>query len=219
MTKTFAPRLEILPPPQRRLWDELSAVPGDFTLYGGTAIALQLAHRPSVDFDFFAFRALDPDALAPAIPFLSGATMTQREPNALSCTVERGGPVKLSFFGVPKIRALAPPLVAADNHLLVASLLDLAAAKVRVVQMRAEAKDYVDVDAILTSSDITLPMALAAACAIYGPQLNPQISLKALAFFDEGDLRALPGAVKERLTDAVRGVDLDALPTIPPAGA
>lgn len=30
----FAPKLEILPPSQRRLWDELSAVPPMFALYG-----------------------------------------------------------------------------------------------------------------------------------------------------------------------------------------
>jgi len=30
MTADFAPRLDILPPPQRRLWDELAAVPGEF---------------------------------------------------------------------------------------------------------------------------------------------------------------------------------------------
>ncbi|MBF0334499.1 MAG: nucleotidyl transferase AbiEii/AbiGii toxin family protein, partial [Alphaproteobacteria bacterium] len=49
----FAPRLDILPPAQRRLWDALSAVPPEFVLYGGTAIALHLGHRRSVDFDFF----------------------------------------------------------------------------------------------------------------------------------------------------------------------
>jgi hypothetical protein len=38
MTADFAPRLEILPPPQRRLWDELAAVPEEFVLYGGTAL-------------------------------------------------------------------------------------------------------------------------------------------------------------------------------------
>ena len=42
MKADFAPRLDILPPPQRRLWDELAAVPGEFVLYGGTALALHL---------------------------------------------------------------------------------------------------------------------------------------------------------------------------------
>jgi hypothetical protein len=44
MTGGFQPGLGILPPPQRRLWDELAAVPGEFVLYGGTAIALHLGH-------------------------------------------------------------------------------------------------------------------------------------------------------------------------------
>ena len=33
------PRLDTLPPPQRRLWPELRATPSRFVLYGGTAIA------------------------------------------------------------------------------------------------------------------------------------------------------------------------------------
>ncbi len=50
---TFNPRLDILPLSQRRLWDELGELPEEFVLYGGTAIALHLGHRQSVDFDFF----------------------------------------------------------------------------------------------------------------------------------------------------------------------
>jgi hypothetical protein len=56
--KPFAPRLEILPPAQRKLWNELSETPREFVLYGGTALALHLGHRHSVDFDFFGNRAL-----------------------------------------------------------------------------------------------------------------------------------------------------------------
>lgn len=73
MTSDFTPRLDILPPPQRRLWDELSAVPPEFVLYGGTALALHLGHRASMDFDFFGNKPLDPSRLVPAVPFLGGA--------------------------------------------------------------------------------------------------------------------------------------------------
>ena len=41
----FTPRLDILPLPQRRLWDELASVPPEFVLYGGTAIALHALCR------------------------------------------------------------------------------------------------------------------------------------------------------------------------------
>jgi hypothetical protein len=214
MTADFTPRLDILPPPQRRLWDELSAVPKEFVLYGGTAIALYLGHRESVDFDFFGNKPLDPAKLAPAVPFLAGAIVTQREPNTFSCTVDRGGVVKLSFFGLLGIPRLSPPLIAPDNGLQVASLLDLAGTKASVVQMRAEAKDYIDIDAILIDGRINLPTALAAARAIYGTPFNPQNTLKALSYFEDGNLHRLPQAVKDRLAKAAREVNLDRLPVI-----
>jgi hypothetical protein len=59
----FSPHLEILPAAQRRLWVELAAVPGEFALYGETALALHLGHRNSVDFDFFSNRSIDVAAL------------------------------------------------------------------------------------------------------------------------------------------------------------
>lgn len=209
MTAIFTPRLDILPPAQRRLWDELTAVPSEFVLYGGTGIALHLGHRVSIDFDFFSNKPLDPVRLVPAIPFLVDAIVTEREPSTFSCTVDRGGVVKLSFFGVPGIPRLQPPLIAPDNGLQVASLLDLAGMKVAAGQLRAEAKDYIDIDAILTDCRIDLPTALAAARAIYGTQFNPQVTLKALTYFDDGNLSRLPRELKDCLTQAVCAVDLD----------
>lgn len=213
MSGDFAPHLDILPKPQRQIWDELAAIPPEFVLYGGTAIALHLGHRRSLDFDFFGSKTIDPAKLTASIPFLAAATITQREPNTLSAIVDRGGPVRLSFFGVPALPRLAPPHMA-DNRLQIASLLDLAGTKANVVQLRAEAKDYRDIDAILCDGRIDLPTALASAQALYGPQFNPQIALKALSFFDEGDLRRLSKATKDRLAQAVREVDLDRLPAI-----
>jgi hypothetical protein len=215
----FSPRLDLLPPSQRRLWDEFVEVPPEFVLYGGTAIALHLGHRQSVDFDFFGNRAFDPDAVTLAIPFLAGATITQRQPNTLGCVVDRGGLVRLSFFGVPALPRLRPPLVARDNGLRIASLLDLAGTKASVVQVRAEAKDYIDIDAILTDGRIDLPTALASARALYGAQYNPQITLKALCYFDDGNVGTLPDETKERLSRAASAVDLGRLPVIVADGA
>jgi hypothetical protein len=214
MTTDFTARIDILPPPQRRLWDELAAVPAEFVLYGGTALALHLGHRQSVDFDFFGNRPLDPALLVPAIPFLAGAIVTQRAPNTFSCTIDRGGVIQLSFFGLPDLPRLAAPLIAPDNGLQVASLLDLAGTKASVVQVRAEAKDYIDIDALLSDGRIDLPTALAAGQAIYGTAFNPQNTLKALSYFEDGNLRRLPQVVMDRLARAAREVDLDRLPVI-----
>jgi hypothetical protein len=211
---SFQPKLEILPQSQRALWDELAAIPGEFVLYGGTAIALQLAHRQSVDFDFFGDQPVDPIRLEATIPFLAGARITNRDENRLSGIVDRGGPVAVSFFGVPHLRRLFPPLISPDNGLKVASLLDLAGLKASVVQVRAEAKDYLDLDALMMQAGIDLPTALAAGQEIYGGSFNPQITLKALSYFDDGNLNELPHETRHRLALAVRDVDLDRLPTI-----
>jgi hypothetical protein len=212
--KKFSPHLEILPAAQRQLWSEFAQVPGEFTLYGGTAIALHLGHRQSVDFDFFGNRPFDPAELQAAIPFLAKAQATRREKNTLTAILDRGGKVSVSFFGVPNLPRLVPPLVSEDNGLKVASLLDLAGTKASVVQLRAEAKDYIDIDTLITRGGITLPAALAAARALYGVSFNPQITLKSLSYYDDGDLRSLPDDAKGRLVAAARAVDLDRLPLL-----
>jgi Nucleotidyl transferase AbiEii toxin, Type IV TA system len=55
MPLSFEPQLAILPSAQKELWPQLAAARTlSFVLYGGTAVALYLGHRTSLDFDFFA---------------------------------------------------------------------------------------------------------------------------------------------------------------------
>lgn len=143
----------------RALWSELSEVSREFVLYGGTALALHLAHRNSADFDLFGSRPPDLSELEQGISFLKGANIIQRDKNTMSAIVDRRGLVKASFFGVP---------------LGVASLLDLAGAKASVVQVRAEAKEYIDIDALIAVGKLDLPLALSAAQRLYGSAFNPQ---------------------------------------------
>jgi hypothetical protein len=99
----------------------------------------------------------------------------------------------------------------------VAALLDLAGTNASVVQLRAEAKDYLDIDALLSAGGLDLPTVLAAGRALYGPAFNPLATLKALSYFEDGNVARLPDAVRARLLAAVRAVDLDHLPAIAPA--
>ena len=93
--------LEILPKPQKEFWDELAgAIPAQFVLYGGTAVALRLGHRHSVDFDFFSDQSLGADRLLAAMPSLKPATTLDRKPDTVTVSVPMpSGEVKLSFFG------------------------------------------------------------------------------------------------------------------------
>ncbi|MGL3210518.1 nucleotidyl transferase AbiEii/AbiGii toxin family protein [Bradyrhizobium sp. BR 1433] len=165
-----------------------------------------------VDFDFFGPNSFDPTVLRGTIPFMRDAQITQQAPNTLTGIVDRGGPIKVSFFGLPHLKRIQPLHEVAENGLKVASLVDLAGTKAHVVQARAEAKDYIDIDALIRVGKVDLPTSLAAAQAVFGPDFNPQITLKALSFFDEGNLRGLPDDMKSRLAAAARDVDLDKLP-------
>lgn len=90
---------DILPPPQRAFWDEdVGSLPRGWVLYGGTAIALHLGHRRSLDFDFFSSDPLDRGALRRACPLLTRAKTLQDEPDTLTVVVDKGGePLKVSF--------------------------------------------------------------------------------------------------------------------------
>ena len=193
------PRLDILPAEQRRLWPELSQIPEHFILYGGTALALRLGERESVDFDFFTNQPVSADVLSRRLAFLAGAELIQAEPNTATFTADRGGAVKVSFFGGLTIGRVGRPDRCEDNHVWIASLLDLAAQKMKVILVRAEPKDYHDIYTLLKAG-VTLPEALGATKALY-PEFNPVLSLKALAYYGEPALTTLPTEVREYLTE------------------
>ena len=202
---SFQPRLDILAPPQRALWPELDATPDHFTLYGGTALALRLGHRQSLDFDFFSRQAFDPGALAREIPYLAEAEQVQVVSHTLTCRVERGGPVLVSFFGNLTLGEAGPREIAEGSKVHVAGT------KAAVVQQRAQPRDYLDVDALICHG-IDLPHVLAAGAVVYGRSFNPLVTLKALSYFD--DVPALPIEVQERLQAAVETVDPTNLPVL-----
>ncbi len=210
---SFEPRLDILPPAQRRLWDELGATPSGFVLYGGTAIALRLGHRHSEDFDFFSNQPFAPRTLLERVAYLKGSIVRQESPNTLTCRIDRGERVLVSFFGGLALNRTADPETAAGTSIRVASLLDLAATKVAVMAGRASRKDYLDMDALLRSG-VELSQAFAAARAVHGERFNPLPSFKAFFFFEDGDVGELSAAERSRLSQAARQVDLERLPAV-----
>jgi hypothetical protein len=214
MSSTFIPRLEILPTAQRKLWPELADTPPEFTLYGGTAIALRLAHRQSVDFDFFTLDSFEPNALLTRVPYLKDGVLRQATNNTLSVTVDRGGTVQLSYFGGLGIGQVAPAECVEGPGFQVASLIDLAGMKAAVLPQRVEARDYLDIHALLTEAKIPLSEMLASASIIYGAQFNPLISLKAITYHQDFTLADLPKSVRDDLREAARATDVQKLPKL-----
>ena len=219
MPDSFEPRLDILPESQRRLWPELDAVPAMFVLYGGTALALQLGHRVSEDFDFFTSFSFDPDRLQACLPFFSSCDLNPdawvhyKRDNLEGFVVTDSGIVKVAFFGgLDNLCRVADPRRAARSQVRAASLMDLAGMKMRVIQMRGNWKDYVDIHA-LVAAGIEIPVGLAAARAI-DAAFNPALSVRALQFYGDGTLDRVPRGVQQDLTRWAQGVDLTNLPCL-----
>jgi hypothetical protein len=197
------PHLEVLPKPQKEFWDEFAGtVPAHFVLYGGTAVALRLGHRKSVDFDFFSDQGLEFDHLLTAMPSLKGATALDRKPDTVTVSMPMpSGEVKLSFFGgISFGRVGVPDRVRGKVRL--ASSLDLLATKLKTIHDRIEAKDYLDIEALLKSG-LTLSQGIAAARSLFGQMLNPLDTAKAVGWFKDGDLdRKLSSSTRAFLAGA-----------------
>ena len=217
MIATLVPKLEKLPPEQKRLWPELRpGVDLGFVLYGGTAIALHLGHRPSLDFDFFNDRALDKDAVRASFPFMERATVLQDARDTLAISVpgrhtRARGPVKVAFFGGLAFGRIGDPLLTRDGVLEVASLDDLMAHKLKVILLRPEKKDYEDIAAMIRAGCV-VTRGLAAARTLFGTAFQPSAALKALVYFEGGDLSALSRADRNTLISAANAVG--ALPVV-----
>lgn len=215
---SLSPELGILPEGQRLLWRRLDVTPNHFVLYGGTALALRLGHRESVDFDFFSRQTFQPLELARKIPYLENQTVTQQENNTLTCAIETAADtVKVSFFGNLSLGQVETPDRVDSNGITVASLHDLFGMKCATIPQRSETKDYLDIHAIISDAGTNLAEGIACARAIYGRQYNPMMTLQALSYF--GDLHEpLPEAIESDLLAAVKSVTVHNLPVITASG-
>ncbi len=198
---SFKPHLSILPPAQKKIWNKLTIVPKNFVLYGGTAVALQLGHRSSIDFDFFSSDPFDNDNLCKVLSSLGTYEVIQSQKNTLTLivTVEHE-PVKLSFFGGLENGRINPPLNTDDKIVWVASLEDLLGHKLKVILQRVEAKDYIDI-ACLLNSGLSLEKGLSCVLTLW-PLAPIQEIVRALTYFQEGDFSELSDLNRQILIEA-----------------
>ena len=145
MKPVFHHFFSILSAGQQSIWRELRNIRDDFVLYGGTALALRLGHRRSVDFDLFTGHQLDIKKLVESLPFIRQSTVLQSELNTYTILYNaENSYVKVSFFGDIDFGRVGVPALTLDENLWVASLEDLLATKLKDLTQRVEVKDYFD---------------------------------------------------------------------------
>lgn len=193
------PILEILPQEQRALYPHLAQITGlGFVLFGGTAIALQLGHRQSVDFDFFTHKSIDrSQKTLLTLKDIKVGTILQQEKDTLVFMTE--SKVKLSFFGDMDFVSKAKATQTDDGILRIADMQSLLATKLKATCDRAEYKDYFDIATILRQTDISLKNALNDVGVFFGSDFPLVQILKGLTYFDDGDLHRLTEQDKKLL--------------------
>ena len=201
MPQRLEPKLDVLPAAQKQIWPHLAPASRlNFVLYGGTAIALHLGHRESLDFDFFRSEPLDKDRIRAEFGFVRGAAVLQDAPETLVILAEvPAGSVKVSFFGGIGFGRVNDPLQTRDEILVVASLDDLLATKLKATLDRAEAKDYRDIAAMI-SAGVSLPAGLSAFKQMFDGE--PAQVLRAIGYFNDGDLNTLNTSDRNVLCNA-----------------
>lgn len=200
--KLLEAKLKILPKEQLAIYPHLTqAKELGFTLFGGTAIALQLGHRESIDFDFFTDKSIDTKALL-KLKGIKADKVLQNEKDTLVFLTDTK--VKMSFFGGIDFVKQAETISTNDNILELASLDSLLATKLKATCDRAEYKDYFDIATILKNTQISLYEGLELMQNFFDTDIPSIQVLKGLTFFEDGDLDRLKKEDKKLLINEVQ---------------
>ena len=171
----------------------------DFYLAGGTALALLINHRISLDFDFFSpansLNYREREKIKNQINKIFSFTIITDEENTLDLTIKN---IQLSFFYYPYQLLRRPALI---NKLNLASLEDIALMKLAAAISRGGKKDLIDLYFLL--EEFPLEKLFLMAEKKFPDTKNFRIqALKSLTYFDDAEREPMP--------QMLRAVDWDA---------
>ena len=172
---------EILNENQLALLPTMSCFKREYYLVGGTAIALYLGHRRSIDFDLFKFGRIYPKR---ALDKLSASGfpihITRRVEEQINLIINE---VKVTFFQYP---FQIEPVNHFENCFRLPSLLQLSAMKAYALGRRSKWKDYVDLYFLLNNK-FSISEISSCASQLYGDLFSEKLFRSQLCFFDDID--------------------------------
>ena len=171
---------EILTDEQVRLLPLVQTFSKQFGLVGGTAIALHIGHRRSVDFDLFSQNEFQNAVIRQAI--------TRQNYTIQNVFADEVGQFAF-FINEVQFTFLHYPFPLTFTHILpdvinLPDLLTLAAMKAYALGRRAKWKDYVDLYFIIKDHHSVAEIA-ARAGTIFGDEFNEKVFRAQLAYFND----------------------------------
>ena len=170
---------EILNQNQIDLLPLISSFKREYYLVGGTAIALYLGHRRSIDFDLFKYSTINHIRNLEKIKnFRFSYNIKRRVSEQMNIDIHG---VKLTFFNYPYHIEHTQKL---DNIISMPSLLTLSAMKAFALGRRAKWKEYVDLYFIIKNF-YTIPEISGEANKIYGTLFSEKLFRSQLTYFED----------------------------------
>lgn len=177
----------------------------DFYLVGGTALALQLGHRNSIDIDLFTLNKFDDDDIIELVTKEYKVGEILRRPNTIICLLNN---IKTDF--IRHNYPLLKPTVT-EEGITFFSKEDIAAMKFHaIIQSGKRLKDFIDIYFLLHHFSMKQMVGFFSAKYSYS---NPMIAMKAINYFDDIDenmdppklLKPLP---LKKITDRIQEATL-----------
>jgi predicted nucleotidyltransferase component of viral defense system len=155
----------------------------DYYLVGGTALALQIGHRHSVDIDLFSSNPLIESDITPALMAFGKTTILSKSKNILIYSVNG---IKVDFVYY-QYRWIQAPLI--KNKIKIASKADIAAMKLNAISGRGSKKDFIDLFFLL--KECSLNEMIEFYKQKY-PEGSEFLVLKSMCYFDDADQEPSP---------------------------
>lgn len=173
---------DVLDNKRRDLLQKLLPFTRGFVLSGGTALALQLAHRKSFDFDFFNSSEIPRTLLETLSPKLAIEHVAVDTSDELTFFTQDA--IKLTFLHYP----FKPYFAQIDlgNGLFLFPVKEIALQKAYTIGRRGEYRDYFDLYTIFKHGYLQVDELMTIAKKVYGSVFDEKIFLQQLVYF--GDL-------------------------------
>ena len=173
------PHKEILTDEQFNLLPLIKLFSGDFGLVGGTAIALHLGHRRSIDFDLFSLKEFDNQKIRRKIVKFSKINQIIRDETDQFTLLIKDVRLTFLYYSYPIIFSNN-----FENIIKFSDLPTLAAMKAFALGRRAKWKDYVDLYFVARQYD-GIRKICKKAQEIFGNEFNEKLFRSQLAYFED----------------------------------